>query len=177
MLGTARPEENEFAPYYKAYIARCTAADLLSALDEAEADALRLAAEADGSLGDHRYAAGKWTVKEVLQHLIDCERVFTYRALRFARNDSTPLAGFDEDRYAAEAGTAHRTLEQLFAELAHVRASTRAFFGSLPEAQLLRTGIANGNPFSVRALGWAIAGHALHHQAIIRERYLSNGRP
>jgi len=171
----ARPADSEYAPYYAGYIARCDGADLITSLHDAAARFVAVIDPVPETKGDHRYAPGKWSIKEVLQHLIDCERVFAYRALRFARNDSTDLHGFDEDAYAPAAEADRRTLEDLRREHAAVRAATIALFSSFTPAMLTRQGRANGNPFSVRALGWAIAGHELHHLDVIQQRYLSHG--
>jgi uncharacterized damage-inducible protein DinB len=120
----------------------------------------------------HRYAEGKWTIKEILGHIIDDERIYVYRALRFARNDSTELPGFDQDHFARYSGANTREIEDLLDEFAAVREATIAFFKSLDEAARLRKGIANGQSISVRALAYHIAGHELRHRNIIRERYL-----
>ena len=119
----------------------------------------------------YRYAEGKWSIKEVVQHLIDAERIFSYRALRFARKDKTELPGFEENGYAAASEAGRRTSESLMAELATVQQSSVQLFGSFSEEQLEQGGKANGNAVYVRAIGFIIAGHALHHVAIIRERY------
>jgi len=124
----------------------------------------------------HRYAPGKWTLKEILSHLIDDERIYVYRALRFARNDAAELPGFDQDHYALHSGANQRPIDALLDELTFVRHSTIAFFNSLDDASLLRTGIANGKRASVRALAYHIAGHELRHITIIKERYLG-GNP
>lgn len=124
------------------------------------------------AIGETTYAPGKWTVKEVLQHLIDMERVFTYRALRFSRNDQTPLPGIDEQAIALYADANKRNVDDLLAEYALVRQNTKAFFGSLDEKMLQRYGKASGNQLSVLALGFLISGHLVHHFNIIRERYL-----
>lgn len=171
----ARPADSEYAPYYAGYIARCEGEDLIKAFHDAAARFVAVVGSVPEAKSDHRYAPGKWSIKEVLQHLIDCERVFAYRALRFARNDSTDLHGFDEDAYAPAAEADRRTLEDLRREHAAVRAATIALFNSFTPAMLTRLGRANGNPFSVRALGWAIAGHELHHLDVIQQRYLSHG--
>jgi uncharacterized damage-inducible protein DinB len=121
----------------------------------------------------HRYADGKWTIKEILGHVIDDERIYVYRALRFARNDPTEIPGFDPDHYARYAGSNSRTAEDLLQELTAVRASTIAFFQSLEDDAWTRSGVANGNKVSVRALAYHIAGHELRHVNIIKERYLS----
>jgi hypothetical protein len=120
----------------------------------------------------HRYAPGKWTIKEILSHLIDDERIYVYRALRFARNDAAELPGFDQDHYALHSGANQRTIDVLLDELSLVRRSTIAFFNSLDAASLVRTGVADGKRASVRALAYHIAGHELRHMNIIKERYL-----
>jgi uncharacterized damage-inducible protein DinB len=120
----------------------------------------------------YRYAEGKWTIKEILAHLVDDERIYVYRALRFARNDSTELPGFDQDQYARYSEANQRDCRDLLDEFSLVRQSTIAFFRSLDEKALVRTGVANGQSVSVRALAYHIAGHELRHRNIIRERYL-----
>jgi len=121
---------------------------------------------------DYRYAEGKWTLKEVLQHIIDAERIFTYRALRFSRKDPAPLHGFDENLYAENSKAGSRSWEGLVEEFTHVRKSSGLFFCSLDEEQLEAGGISSGSPIYVRALGYIVLGHALHHRNIIKERYL-----
>jgi uncharacterized damage-inducible protein DinB len=121
---------------------------------------------------DFAYAEGKWTIKELLQHIIDAERVFTYRALRFARKDATPLPGFDEKTWVAEAQTANRKWSSVVEEFLAVRKSTELLFESFTEDQLLATGTASNSSINVLALGFICAGHANHHINIIRERYL-----
>ncbi len=122
-------------------------------------------------LGDKVYAPGKWTIKDILQHIIDAERIFAYRALRFARNDKTPLAGFDENTYAEEAKTGHRTLEEIIDEFDVTRKSTVSMFNSFTKEQLLHTGISNNKEISVLAIGFTISGHLIHHIGVIKERY------
>ncbi len=117
-------------------------------------------------------APGEWTIKEIVGHIIDCERVFAYRALRFARNDSTELPGFDENMYAVYADSNERSTEDLVAEWTAVRLSTVALFSSFTEEVFLRSGTTNGHRTSVRALAYQIAGHALHHLNSIKENYL-----
>ena len=119
------------------------------------------------------YAEGKWTLKELLQHLIDAERIFAYRALRFARNDQTELAGWDEETYAKHYFSSERSLQSLIDEFATVRKSSILFFENLNEIQLSKTGVANGNEISVETIGRLIVGNTIHHLNIIEERYLS----
>lgn len=120
------------------------------------------------------YAEGKWTLKELLQHLIDAERIFAYRALRFARKDKTELAGWDEELYAQHYFSAERTLQSLTDEFDSVRKSSVLFFENLNSEQLSETGVANGNEISVETLGKLIVGHNIHHLNIIHERYLKS---
>lgn len=122
----------------------------------------------------HRYAPGKWTIKEALVHVVDDERIYAYRALRFARGDATELPGFEQDDYVLLSGANQREAADIMAEYAAVREATIALFRGLPEAALTRAGVANGNRASVRALGYHIAGHEAHHVGILRERYLGS---
>lgn len=123
------------------------------------------------ALGDRVYAPGKWTVNEILQHMIDTERVFAYRALRFARNDKTALPGMDQDLFAEHTTAKERKLEGLLEEFAVVRESTILLFNSFNAEMLMREGICDGKRTSVSALGFTIVGHMLHHMSILRERY------
>lgn len=122
---------------------------------------------------EFRYAPGKWTTKEVFQHIIDIERVFSYRALCFARNERAPLPGMDENAYQAQSRAGHRKPDDIMRELETVRRSTVELFESFDEEALRGSGTANGKHVTVPALGWIIAGHAEHHLRIIRERYLT----
>lgn len=121
---------------------------------------------------DYRYADGKWTIKDIIQHIIDAERIFAYRALRFARNDKSPLASFDENIYVDEANASKRSIQDLLTEMAVVRQASLSLFKSFSEEELKRIGIASSNPMSVRALGFVIIGHQNHHQRVFEERYL-----
>lgn len=120
----------------------------------------------------YRYAPGKWTIKEILVHIIDDERIYAYRALRFARNDKTELPGFEQDEFAVESNANERDLKNIFEEYEAVRKSTIALFNGLDEKVLTRKGKADGNEWTVRALAYHIAGHELHHLYTIREHYL-----
>ena len=120
----------------------------------------------------YRYAEGKWTIKEILGHIVDDERIYVYRALRFARNDSTELPGFEQDDFARYSEANKRDVGDLLEEFTLVRQATIAFFQSLGDAALLRSGVADGKRASVRALAYHIAGHELRHMNIIKERYL-----
>jgi uncharacterized damage-inducible protein DinB len=125
----------------------------------------------------HRYAPGKWTIKETLVHIVDDERIYSYRALRFAREDPTPLPGFEQDPFAASSQANERPAADILAEYAAVREATIALYRGLPEAALLRSGVADGKRTTVRALGYHIAGHEAHHVRILQERYLGRGNP
>jgi hypothetical protein len=122
---------------------------------------------------DVAYAPGKWTVRELLCHIMDAERIFCYRALRFARNDKTPLSGFEENDYAPQANAAGRSLQKIASEMSHLRASTIDLFESFTPEMLTRKGSANKNEISVMAIGFIISGHETHHRKILQERYLT----
>jgi uncharacterized damage-inducible protein DinB len=167
-----KPDEGEYAPYAIMYMSLVP--DDGRVLDHLEAS---LAAITDyaRSLSEeqlaYRYAPGKWTVKDIIAHLSDGERIFVYRALRFARHDPTELPGFDQDPYVVHAGANGRSIGDLLDELTAVRRATLAFFASLDDEALLRRGVANGHPMSVRAAAYHIAGHELHHLRVLGERY------
>lgn len=167
-----RPADTEYASFYAGYIARVPEGDIVSLLaSQMEATSASLARLGEAQ-GDHRYASGKWSIKEVIGHLADGERVFAYRALRFARGDETPLASFDENAWVPQSGCDRRTLKDLAEEFRAVRMATLALARSLSPEAAIRTGTASGKTVSVRALIYMIAGHELHHLAILRERYL-----
>jgi uncharacterized damage-inducible protein DinB len=166
----ALPEPDEYAPYYGKYISR-VGGDVLAALEAQARTTAALLAATSESLGDHRYAEGKWCVKEVVGHMSDTERVFAYRALRVGRGDQTPLPGFDENAFMARATFASRTLADVAAEFAAVRAATLALARSFDAEALLRRGTASGHPVSTRSLFAMTAGHELHHVALLRDRY------
>ena len=168
-----RPEADEHHPYYARYIALVPQAMPLPALEEQLAEILPFLRGLNEAKGSLRYAPGKWTVKQVLQHVIDGERVFAYRALRAARGDRTPLPGFDENAFADQADAGQRTIQSLADELELLRRANLAMFSSMSEEDLRRRTVANGHEISVRALAFIIAGHARHHTQLLRERYLS----
>jgi DinB superfamily len=170
-IAIPRPAPDEHAEFYTRYIAGVPGDDALPALATAPPPLIAHLAGVDPMRGAHRYGDDKWTVTQVVQHVADGERVFAYRALRFARADATPLPGFDEELWMPEAGAEHRSLDDVLAEFATVRAASLSLFRSLPASATSRRGIANDVPFSVRALAWIIVGHELHHLAILRERY------
>ena len=167
-----RPHADEYAPFYATYINAVPEGDLLRLLEDHAADLLGLLRTFGEARGGERYAPGKWSVKEVVGHMADTERVFAYRALRFARADATPLPGFEQNGYVEAAGFDRRTLADLAEEFADVRKATIKLLASFGEAALVRSGVASGYAMSVRAAAWALAGHERHHVGILRERYL-----
>ncbi len=167
-----RPGANEHAPYYASYIAEAPDGDLVDHLERRGRDFAALLRGLPETKGDHRYAPGKWTIKDLVQHLCDAERVFAYRILRFSRNDGTALPGWDENIYAANAAADQRKLGDLADEFEAVRRSTVALLRPLSDDQMARSGMANNNPVTARAIAWIIAGHAVHHESVLRERYL-----
>jgi uncharacterized damage-inducible protein DinB len=167
-----RPGPDEFAPFYANYIAKVAdVAEAARAL-RAQAEALRaLLGAVSEDAAAFRYAPEKWSIKQVVGHMTDAERVFAYRLLRIARGDDTPLAGFDETEYAREAGSDRRTLEDLLAEWQSTRAATVALAQGLDAAAWPRRGSANNYPVSARALLYIILGHVEHHTEVLRTRY------
>jgi hypothetical protein len=167
----ARPEPTEHIPYYRKYIDLVPEGDLLALLDTQHRATQAMLAPLTPQQARHRYADGKWSVTEVIGHLADSERIFAYRALRFARADTTPLPGFDEKAYTPAGRFDDRSLGDVAAEFAAVRAATVALFRGLAGDALARTGIASNGVVSVRALAYIIAGHERHHVALLRTHY------
>jgi uncharacterized damage-inducible protein DinB len=168
-----KPEPDEYAPYTIMYIGLLPDDGLiLKHLEDNLATTTEFMRGLPEETLTYRYAEGKWTIKEILAHLIDDERIYAYRALRFARNDQTELPGFEQDDYALESGANERSLDDLLEEFAIVRRSTIALFNSFDDHVLTRSGVASGNVMSVRAVAYHIAGHERRHLNIIKERYL-----
>jgi hypothetical protein len=167
-----RPQPGDYAPYYERYLTQIPGNNILAALDDQRRQMLLLLSGRAESDGDLRYAPGKWTVKEVLGHICDAERVFAYRALRISRNDPTPMEGFDENDYVRNAPFARLSLADLIEDYIGVRRATITLFRNLDEAAWTRRGVANKNEVTVLALTYIIAGHELHHRKIIEEKYL-----
>jgi hypothetical protein len=172
MTADQMPGTDEYAPFYADYIQRVAREpDILARLArQLESSGGGFAALTDPTALS-RYAAGKWSVKEIVSHLSDAERILAYRALRIARGDETPLAGFDEDAYVPAAEADRRSVADLASEWTAVRSATIALFRGLPDAAWVCRGTANGVRFSVRALARIIAGHELHHLETLRVRY------
>lgn len=168
-----QPAASEYIAYYGRYIALVPDGDILAQLERQAAETARLLAGLSAELADHRYAPGKWSIKEVVGHVTDAERIFAHRALRFARGDTISLPGFDENAYVPAGEFGDRSLADLSAELRAVRAATLAMFRGFPEVAMTRMGVASDAAVSVRALAWISAGHELHHVKLLRERYLA----
>lgn len=171
-LAARRPEKTEYAEYFERYIQWIADTDVLATLERQRGEAAALLGGLSEQQGNHRYAPGKWSVKELAGHVIDTERVFSYRALRFSRNDATALPGFDQDAYAAHANHAAVSLQDIAAEFDAVRRSTLLLFQHLPPDAWDRRGVSNKNELTVRAAAFVIAGHAKHHIEILKSRYL-----
>jgi DinB superfamily len=172
-----RPESGEYAPYYERYISlvennETTGNDILATLEDQRRQTLLLLSGRTEADGDLRYAPDKWSLKEVLGHLNDTERIMSYRALRIARGDQTPIEGFEQDDYVRNGPFARVSLADLIEDYIAVRRATVSLFRDLDEAAWNRRGIANKNEISVRALAYVIAGHELHHRRIVEEKYL-----
>jgi len=166
-----RPVPGEYAPSYEPYISKVKGSDIVGILEAHRLQMAQVFAARSERDGNFRYAPDKWTVKEVLGHVSDTERIFAYRALRIARGDQTPLSGFEQDDYVRGGNFAERTLASLAEEFGMVRAATIALFKSLQKDAWQRRGVANKNEVSVRALAFIVAGHELHHRLILEERY------
>ena len=171
-IAIARPEASEFADYYTGYVGKVPGADIMSFLQQQLELAGALIRGIDEAKGAFRYAEGKWTVKELIGHIIDTERVFAYRALVFSRNDSTPLPGFDQEPWAQHANHANVPLAELAAEFESVRRATIYLFRHLDAAAWSRRGIGNNKQMTTRAAAFIIAGHTQHHLDILKSRYL-----
>lgn len=168
-----RPEATEYAPYYADYVGRVTDGDIVDTLEKDRSEFLDILKAIPDEKASYRYADGKWSIRELLGHVIDAERVFTYRALRFSRGDQTELASFDQDVFVRGGEFESRTLADLVREFDHVRAATLDLFRTMSDAAILRSGIASSNRVSARALAWIAAGHARHHMVVLQERYLA----
>jgi hypothetical protein len=167
-----RPDLSRVPGFYHGYISKVKEDDLMSGLRSSTKNLFELLDSIPPEKYDHRYADNKWTVKEVVQHMLDGERVFTYRALRFARKDDTPLPGFDENLFAQTAKADKRNWNAIVEEFANLRKATEAMFASFDNEQLECSGVASENSTYVLGIGFIVAGHVNHHCQIIKERYL-----
>lgn len=166
------PEPSEYHEYYGGYIEKVGAGDILSLLQTENALTLALLRQVPLPMEDYCYASGKWSIKEVIGHVIDSERMFAYRALSFARCDPAQLPSFEQEHYARFSNAPSRSLSELADELESLRRSNVLLFRSFDDETSTRRGIASGVEFSVRALAYIIAGHEIHHRRVLEERYL-----
>jgi hypothetical protein len=167
-----RPNTNEYGAYYQGYIDKVPEGTIVENLKKSIAETKEIVSTVSESKGDYAYAESKWTIKELLCHMIDVERVMSYRALCIARNDTTSFPGFDHDNYVVESNANARTIADLMEEFEAVRMATISQFQHFTDEMLTRIGTASNNPASPRALGYIIAGHEAHHMSILKERYL-----
>lgn len=170
-MNSLRPEKGEYAEYYEKYVSLITGNDIVTVLEAQRLQTLQLFAGRSERDGNFRYGPDKWSVKEVLGHINDAERIFAYRALRIARGDETPLASFEQDDYVKNGNFSERTLAELVEEFAAVRTSNIILFQTLNKTGWLRRGVASKSEVTVRALAYIIAGHELYHRRILDERY------
>jgi hypothetical protein len=168
-----RPQRDEYVDYYHRYIERVPDGDVLEILEAQRDGFVAMIEDIDPGRGDHRYAEGKWSIKEVIGHVVDSERVFGLRALAFARGDTTPLPSFEQDEYVAGGNFADRTLADLADEFFHLRTSLIVLFRSFGEREWMRRGTASGFEFTTRAVPYILAGHVIHHRAVLERRYLA----
>ena len=168
-----RPDVSEFAEYYTGYIGKVPGVDIMSVLQAQMESTAALIRGIDDAKGGFRYAPEKWTIKELIGHIIDTERVFAYRALVFSRNDATPLPGFDQEPWAKNANHANVPMSELAAEFQSVRQASIHLFRHLAADDWMRQGIGNNKKMTTRAAAYIIAGHTQHHLDILKERYLN----
>jgi uncharacterized damage-inducible protein DinB len=172
----SKPPAGEYAPYYERYISLVPEGNILETIEQQRRDTILMLSCRNEQDGDFRYAPDKWSVKEVLGHMNESERIFAYRALRIARNDATPMEGFEQDDYVRNALFATSPLPDLIEDFIAVRRATVSLLRNLDQAAWSRRGVANKNAVSVRALAWIIAGHEMHHRRILEEKYFSKTR-
>jgi uncharacterized damage-inducible protein DinB len=168
-----KPDLEAVPLFYKAYVENVKDMDVMVALTQSSKVALNLFRGIPEEMGEYRYDTGKWSLKELFNHMMDAERIFAYRALRFSRNDKTNLPGFEEKDYAPLANAHSRSLAKLTDEMERLRATTIDLYASFTPEMLKREGTANNNKLSVLNLGYVIAGHETHHRKVISERYLN----
>jgi DinB superfamily len=171
---TSRPQPDEYSPYFGRYVERVPAGDLVAILRDQIGETRSLVAGLSDDASDFAYAPGKWTIREVIGHMADTERVMAYRILVAARGDATPLPSFDENAWTPAGEFGARSMESVRAELETVRAGTVALLDGLADGAWIRRGVASGHPFSVRAMACNIAGHELHHADILKTKYELN---
>lgn len=169
-----RPGRDEYFEFYDRYVRLVPDGDIIGILKEQLDSMVEFVAAIPAAKVDYRYEPDKWSVKQVIGHVIDVEWVFTYRGLRFARGDRTKLPGIDQDALVAGANFAERRIDDLVEEFRHLRAANIVLFDSFSEPLLQRMGTASGCDFSVRSIPYIIAGHAIHHRQVLEDRYLQS---
>jgi len=167
-----KPSPNEVGEWYHGYINRVEDGTVMSVLRQQELSFIPFILSIPSEKGDFKYADGKWSVKEIISHLIDTERVFCYRGLALSRGEPNPIPGFDQDIYVANSNADSRSLDDLAAEFMAVRKASLAFYKSVDEKGAEKSGVVSGNAMSVRATAYIIAGHLIHHKEVLQEKYL-----
>jgi uncharacterized damage-inducible protein DinB len=167
-----KPDASEYAPFYEAYVSLVPEGDVVEAMRSQLAEVTAMLGGISEERGGYAYAEGKWSIRQVVGHCIDGERIFSYRALAIARGEQRPLPGMDQDEYMAHSNFDSRTLADLAAEFAHARAANVLMFQGLSEDAWLRRGTASEREVSVRALAHIVVGHVAHHMNVLRARYL-----
>ena len=170
---TGRPEQGEFDPYYTGYIGHVIEDDAIAALEAELSESIAFFRAIDEKISTTAYSEGKWTLRELLGHIIDTERIMSYRALRFARNDQTELPGFEQDDFIKGASFNAVPMGDMLREFEHLRRANILMFRNLSDAAWLRSGRANNKNITVRALAFIMVGHEKHHRKIVKERYLA----
>lgn len=167
-----RPAENEYAPYYQKYVSLIPNGNILQMMEKQNEQFCEFLAQFDEERANYRYEEGKWTLKEVIGHLVDVELVFMYRALRFSRNDKEKLHGFEQDDFIANSDFSKLTLSELVEQFYHMRKAAIPMFSSFTDEMCTRTGTASDCSFSVRAIAYIMVGHVIHHMRIIHSKYM-----
>ena len=168
----AAPDQTEFAPYYKTYVSKVPAGDIRQLLETQAKEATQVLSRISDQRSLYRYAPDKWSIRQMVHHVNDAERVFSFRAMWFARNLGPELPSYDQDIAVSAANSDAVRWQDIIQEFGAIRSASLAFFNSLPEDAWLRRGIASGNPVTVRALAYIVCGHLAHHLQILRERYI-----
>lgn len=172
MKNIGKPKQGEYPPYFETYYGKVPEGNIFDTLMKSNMETIDLITSVDGETLEFRYAEGKWNIREIIQHIMDSERIFAYRALRIARGDKSENPGFDENSFAANSNASSRNIMDIVREYSILRAGTIELFKSFSEDAVQLTGSANGYSVTPAALIYAIAGHELHHLRIIEERYL-----
>jgi hypothetical protein len=165
-------KENEYGQFYTGYVKLSSGKPLMDCFKHCTADMINLLNSISDEQSLYRYEEGKWSIKEVIGHIIDTERIFSYRALALARGEENPIMGYDHNQYVATAGFDRLSLENFKLQYRATREATLTLFSNFDEQEMLRAGVVNGSNFTVRGIGYVIAGHEMHHQKILKDRYL-----